>query len=179
MTPRELVEACRTPKHAERIVPKEDVNIGESIVHRIVIQSITLPSPTSGSWFIKLFWGRNSKNENQSANFLFWMQKEQKEDNNKTIYPTPVFEEVLSRLDSHNVAGGPPVPGGPPGENRSSVGKDTVKRNRSNNDWENRDNGKPWKSRIALRLKFPDVILPKAELPSLFHLHKSFEDLVD
>ena len=89
------------------------------------------------------------------------MQKEQKEDNNKTIYPTPVFEEVLSRLDSHNVAGGPPVT---PGENRSSVGKDTVKRNRSNNDWENRDNGKPWKSRIALRLKFPDVILPKGRI---------------
>jgi hypothetical protein len=32
-----------------------------------------------------------------------------KEDNNKTIYPTPVFEEVLSRLDSQNVAGEPPV----------------------------------------------------------------------
>ena len=34
---------------------------------------------------------------------------QQKEDNNKTIYPTPVFEEVPSRLDSQNVVGEPPV----------------------------------------------------------------------
>jgi len=56
---------------------------------------------------------------------------QQKEDNNKKIYPTPVFEEVPPRLDSPNVEGEPPDP---PGENRSSVGKDTVKRRRSNND---------------------------------------------
>ena len=43
----------------------------------------------------------------------------------------PVVEEVLSRLDSQNVEGEPPVT---PGENRSSVGKDTVKRSRSNDD---------------------------------------------
>ena len=43
----------------------------------------------------------------------------------------------------------------PSGENRSSVGKETVKRRRSNNDWENRDNGKRLGSRIALFLKFP------------------------
>jgi hypothetical protein len=41
------------------------------------------------------------------------------------------------------------------GENRSSVGKDTVKRRRSNNEWENRDNGKRLGSKIDLRLKFP------------------------
>jgi hypothetical protein len=33
---------------------------------------------------------------------------QQKEDNNKTIYPTPVFEEVPPRLDSQNVEGEPP-----------------------------------------------------------------------
>jgi len=43
---------------------------------------------------------------------------QQKEDNNKTIYPTPVFEKVPSRLDSQNVVGEPPDP---PGENRSTV----------------------------------------------------------
>jgi hypothetical protein len=56
---------------------------------------------------------------------------QQKEDNNKTIYPTPVFEEVPPRLGRQNVAGKPPDT---PGENRSSVGKDTIKRRRSNND---------------------------------------------
>ena len=53
-----------------------------------------------------------------------------KEDNNKTIYPTPVFEKVPSCLGNQNVEVEPPDT---PGENHSSVGKDTVKR-RSNND---------------------------------------------
>ncbi len=48
----------------------------------------------------------------------------------------------------------------PSGGNRSPVGKDTVKRRRSNNDWENRDNGKRLGSRIALRLKFPAYYPP-------------------
>jgi hypothetical protein len=55
---------------------------------------------------------------------------QQKEDNNKKIYPTPVFEEVPTRLGSQNVVGEPPAFR----ENRSSVGKETVKRRRSNND---------------------------------------------
>ena len=49
----------------------------------------------------------------------------------KTIYPTPVFEEVLPRFNSQNVEGQPPAT---PGENRWSVGKDTVKRRRSKTD---------------------------------------------
>ena len=94
------------------------------------------------------------------------MYTDQQKEDNKTIYPTPVFEEVLPRLGSQNVAGEPPAT---PGENRSSVGKDiedeevtTIERNR--------DNGKPWTSRIALGLKSPDV------LPSRFHLRKAFAD---
>ena len=39
---------------------------------------------------------------------------QQKEDNNKTIYPTPVFEEVPPRLGSQNVAGEPPAFRGKP-----------------------------------------------------------------
>jgi hypothetical protein len=39
---------------------------------------------------------------------------QQKEDNNKTIYPTPVFEEVPPRLGSQNVEGEPPVFRGKP-----------------------------------------------------------------
>ena len=42
---------------------------------------------------------------------------QQREDNNKTIYPTPIFEEVLPRLVSQNVAGEPPAT---PGENRKT-----------------------------------------------------------
>jgi uncharacterized protein YcfJ len=45
-------------------------------------------------------------------------------------------------------------------ENCSSVGKETVKRRRSNNDWENRDNGKRLGSRIGLLLKFPAYYPP-------------------
>jgi hypothetical protein len=39
---------------------------------------------------------------------------QQKEDNNKTIYLTPVFEEVPPRLGSQNVVGEPPVFRGKP-----------------------------------------------------------------
>jgi hypothetical protein len=39
---------------------------------------------------------------------------QQKEDNNKTIYPTPVFEEVLTRLGNQNVVGEPPAFRGKP-----------------------------------------------------------------
>jgi hypothetical protein len=39
---------------------------------------------------------------------------QQKEDNNKTIYPPPVFEEVPSRLGSQNVEVEPPAFRGKP-----------------------------------------------------------------
>ena len=44
-----------------------------------------------------------------------------------TTKPTPVFEEVLTRLGSQSIVGESPVI---PGQNRLSVGKDTVKRRR-------------------------------------------------
>jgi hypothetical protein len=39
---------------------------------------------------------------------------QQKEDNNKTIYPTPVFEEGPPRLGNQNVTGEPPAFRGKP-----------------------------------------------------------------
>ena len=39
---------------------------------------------------------------------------QQKEDNNKTIYPTPVFEEIPPRLGNQNVEGEPPAFRGKP-----------------------------------------------------------------
>jgi hypothetical protein len=44
-----------------------------------------------------------------------------------TTKPTPVFEEVLPRLGSQSIVGESPVI---PGQNRLSVGKDTEKRRR-------------------------------------------------
>jgi hypothetical protein len=39
---------------------------------------------------------------------------QQKEDNNKTIYPTRVFEEIPPRLGNQNVEGEPPAFRGKP-----------------------------------------------------------------
>jgi hypothetical protein len=42
------------------------------------------------------------------------MYTDQQKEDNKTIYPTPVFEEVPPRLGSQNVAGEPPAFRGKP-----------------------------------------------------------------
>ena len=55
---------------------------------------------------------------------------QQKEDNNKTIYPTPVFEEVPPCLGNQNVEGEPRAFRGKPLVCRERP----VKRRRSNND---------------------------------------------
>jgi hypothetical protein len=72
------------------------------------------------AWTIKFLNGNKSHNNID----------QQEEDNNKTIYPTPVFEEVPPCLGNQNVEGEPRAFRGKPLVCRERP----VKRRRSNND---------------------------------------------
>jgi len=78
--------------------------------------------------------------------------------------PTPIFEEVLPRLDSQNCG----ITTCLQGKNAFLWGRYRETKRGQNDERKQQTNEKPWRSGIALRLKRPDV------LSSRFHHYNAF-----